>query len=63
MSATSPKNLANRCLLLFLGPHMTRLSYSLFQLSVLTSRKPQAQSQPSRHQGQDSYIPVIWRCI
>ena len=40
MSANPPKNLENRRLLLFLGPHMTRLSYSLFQLPVLTSRKP-----------------------
>ena len=39
--ANPPKILANRCLLLFFGYQMTHLSYSLFQLPVLTVRKPQ----------------------
>ncbi len=41
MSAHPPANLKNRCLLRFLASHMTHLSYLLFRLPVLTSRKPQ----------------------
>ena len=36
-----PKNLENRCLFSLLASHTAHLSYSLFQVSVPTSRKPQ----------------------
>src|SRR5260221_10296362 len=41
MSASPPENLKNRCLLRFLASHLTHLSYVLFRLPVLTSRKCQ----------------------
>ncbi len=40
MPAKLPKNLENRCLISLLASHMAHLSYSLFQVSVPTSRKP-----------------------
>ena len=40
-SAQRPKIRENRCLLSFLASGMTYFSYSLFQLPVPTSRKPQ----------------------
>ena len=39
MSANPPEDLKNQCLLRFWAFHMTHLSYLLFQLLVLTSRK------------------------
>jgi hypothetical protein len=46
MPAKLSKNLENRCLFSLLASHMAHLSYSLFQVSVPTVRKPQSSEPP-----------------
>jgi hypothetical protein len=57
MSAHTPKNLENRCLLSFLVSLMACFSYSLFRFFVPTVRKPLQEPPRSQHVHQQTQAP------